>query len=146
MPIVGITNAAAGGRWTPAKPSMSYRTTGQFNTVNYSTANTYILVPNTGTATMDASGIVSLSAIPSECTIRATSPKGGSLTLTAQTIIGRAPYSYTYTCYTCSAAYQDAQGNYIWVLQPYGCGCVTSLNGGPAGYTNGTNEWQRIVN
>jgi len=146
MPIIGVLNASAGGRWTPAKPNMSYNTTGKFNTTNYSSQNVYTLVPNSGTATMDGTGVVTLSATPSECTVAANSVKGTSQTITATALIGRAPYTFTYNCAMCASAFQDAQGNFVWVLQPYQCCSGPNLNAGPAGYVQGTNEWRRIVN
>jgi hypothetical protein len=137
-----ISTSAAGAGFVPAKPSMSYNTTAKFNITNYSSGNNYILVPNSGSATIDGSGVVTLSSTNAECTISAKGPKG--ITATATSIIGRKPYTYYYACTAqCASANSDP---FSWVLQPYPCNCGPQLNGAPSGYTSGSGEWQRIVN
>lgn len=140
-----VATSSAGAGFIPAKPSMTYNTTAKFNVSNYSSGNTYVLVPNNGTATIDGSGVVTLSSTDAECTVAARGPKG--ITATATSLVGRKPYTFYYACTAqCSAAQTDPQGNYQWVLQPYPCNCGPQLNSAPAGYTSGTNEWRRIVN
>ena len=122
---------------------MTYNTTAKFNVSNFSSGNTYVLVPNNGTATIDGSGVVTLSSTDAECTVAARGPKG--ITATATSLVGRKPFTYYYACTAqCSAGSPDIPG--FWVLQPYPCNCGPQLNPAPSGYTSGTNEWRRIVN
>ena len=140
-----VATSSAGAGFIPAKPSMTYNTTARFNVSNFSSANTYILVPNSGTAVIDGSGVITLSSSDTECTVAARGPKG--ISPSATSLIGRKPYTFNNNCISqCSAAQNDEQGNFQWVLQPYACNCGPHLNPAPSGYTNGTNEWRRIVN
>lgn len=137
-----VATSSAGAGFIPAKPSMTYNTTAKFNVSNYSSANTYVLVPNNGTATIDGSGVVTLSSTDAECTVAARGPKG--ITATATSLVGRKPFTYYYACTAqCASANNDP---FSWILQPYPCNCGPQLNPAPSGYTSGTNEWRRIVN
>lgn len=137
-----VASSAAGAGFIAAKPSMTYNTTAKFNVSNYSAGNSYILVPNSGTATIDASGVVTLSSSDSECTIAAKGPK--SVAASTTSLIGRKPYTYYYAC---TANCASANSNpFSWVLQPYPCNCGPQLNSAPSGYSSGSGEWQRIVN
>ena len=70
-----IATSAAGAGFIPAKPSMSYNTTGKFNVSNFSSGNNYVLVPNSGSATIDSNGTVTLSSTNAECTVAAKGQK-----------------------------------------------------------------------
>lgn len=139
-----VATSSAGAGATVSKPTMSYNTTGRFNVTNFSSGNNYILVPNNGSASIDSSGVVTLTSTNVECTVAARAPKG--LTQTSTALIGRKPYTFFFDCAQCAAAQSDEQGNFQWVLQPYPCNCGPRLNPAPSGYSAGTNEWQRIVN
>ena len=138
-----VATAAAGAGFIPAKPNMTYNTTAKFNVSNYSSSNTYILVPNSGTATIDGSCVITLSSSDTECTVAA---KGGAKTVSqsATSLIGRKPFTFNNTCLSqCASANNDP---FSWILQPFACNCGPHLNPAPSGYTAGTNEWRRIVN
>lgn len=137
-----VATSSAGAGFIPAKPSMTYNTTAKFNVSNFSSGNTYVLVPNNGTATIDGSGVVTLSSTDAECTVAARGPKG--ITATATSLVGRKPFTYYYACTAqCASANSDP---FSWVLQPYPCNCGPQLNPAPSGYSSGSGEWQRIVN
>lgn len=138
-----VATSSAGAGFIPAKPSMTYNTTSRFNVSNFSSANTYVLVPNNGTATIDGNGLVTLSSTDVECTVAARGPKG--ITPSATSLIGRKPYTFNFNCISqCAAGDPGIPG--FWILQPYACNCGPHLNPAPSGYSAGTNEWQRIVN
>lgn len=138
-----ISIAAAGGRFIPSVPTLSYTTTGTFSITNYDSSLIYNITVNTGTATRTGSTIT-LNNATMEATITASPPKGG--VQSASVIIGRSAYQYTTTtvCSTCASGSPDIPG--FWILQPYTC-CsnVTTLVPAPANYVDGTNEWRRIT-
>ena len=138
-----VATSAGGAGFVAPKASMTYNSKGKFNISNYTSSNNYILVPNTGSATIDSNGVVTLSSTNAECTIAVKGPK--SINASSTSLVGRKPYTYNYNCISsCSAGSPDVPG--FWVLQPYACNCGPHLNPAPSGYSGGSGEWRRIVN
>lgn len=141
---VGLTGiVAAGGRFLPAKPTISYASTGTFTITNYDSSLIYTVTALSGSVTR-VGNTITLNSTDMEATVTASPPKGG--VQTAAVTIGRKPLS-TYEYYvsvTCASGDDSIPG--FWILMPYECGYWdTDVNPPPANYVTATNEYRRIT-
>lgn len=142
--MTNVLGSAGGGKFTPAKPVLTYNSKGKFNIVGYESSYTYTLSVTAGTATRSGS-VVTLSNADSTCTVIAVSPRG--LSSTSSTFQRKSP---TYTYYNC--VYKDPgsmcnpgqwRGDYGWTVA---C-CDVSSNypsSPPSGFSVGTDEFYKI--
>ena len=141
--IAAVAVGASGGRFAPAKPTITYVSTGTFSISNYDASLMYTITPSSGTASRSGATIT-LNSTDMEATVTAGPPKGG--VASASVTIGRKPLStfQYYQSVTCASGDDSIPG--FWILMPYECGSwQTGVNPAPANYVTVANEYRRIT-
>lgn len=159
-----ISSAAGAGRFVADKPALTHSAYGEFTITNYSSNLSYAVSVTSGTASI-SSGILTMSSTDATATITVSSPKGGSLSSTAE----RKAYTYYYTqSTTCTPNCRAISGNCfdgsgscqgdgscaadgtICCGGSQGSTCTTVTNGPyknatPSGYSDDNSEWWKTT-